>query len=86
MALLSLSHWALPKISIIQRGGQGDQSYLNAFFKSYGEIIPLSHKYNIGKNVVRCKFEAEWNPPDFFVFHFAGNDDVRSMAMYSIAF
>jgi lipopolysaccharide biosynthesis glycosyltransferase len=55
-------------------GGQGDQSYLNAYFKSNNSVIPLHHSYNMGKNVARCAFDELWNPDEFKVFHFAGND------------
>jgi alpha-N-acetylglucosamine transferase len=57
-------------------GGQGDQSYLNAYFRHFGGHKAISHNYNMGKNTVRCKFEM-WQPDKFSIFHFAGNDDVR---------
>lgn len=55
-------------------GGQGDQGYLNAYFKKYGGHINISQFYNIGKNVPRCAFDEWFYPEKFRAFHFAGND------------
>lgn len=55
-------------------GGQGDQGYLNAYFRTHGGHVPISQFYNIGKNVARCAFDEWFFPEKFRVFHFAGND------------
>lgn len=64
----------LDGFSTVIWGGQGDQGYLNAYFRKYGGHVPISQYYNIGKNIARCAFDEWFYPEKFRVFHFAGND------------
>lgn len=67
-------HSLLDGFETVKWGGQGDQGYLNAYYKKYGGHRNITQFYNIGKNVPRCAFDDWFYPDKFRVFHFAGND------------